>query len=227
MIHVIKDSMNTKISNFLTWSALAVVMGGAIVGSILVARENGGSGVSGTAFLADTVLDQDWFFGKKDARVVLVEYSDFQCPACAAYHPLVKKITEEFKNDLKFVYRHYPLAQHNNAIPAAKAAEAAGRQNKFWEMQDLLFANQVEWAESSAAEKKFEAYAAKIDLDLNQYKIDFKSDKVATKITNDYDSGNRSGVSYTPSFYLNGKLIKNPKSYDEFRVLIADAITES
>ncbi len=227
MKRAIKDSMNTKISNFLTWSALAIVMGGAIVGSILVARENGGSGVSGTAFLADVVLDQDWSFGKKDARVVLVEYSDFQCPACAAYHPLVKKLTEELKNDLKFVYRHYPIPGHKNAVVAAKASEAAGSQGKFWEMQDLLFLNQVEWAESSSAEKKFENYAIKLGLDLDQYKINFNSDKIAVKITDDYDSGNRSGVTYTPSFFLNGKLIKNPKSYDEFRALIAGAIAES
>ncbi len=219
--------MKNKTASFLTWFMLSVVMGGTILGSILIARENGNRGNFATAFLADVVVDKDWSFGKKDALAVLVEYSDFECPACAAYHPLVKKITEEFKNDLKFVYRHYPIPGHKNAIPAAIAAEAAGRQDKFWEMHDLLFTNQVEWAESPSALKKFETYAAKIGLNLIKYKQDFESNELADKVASDYDGGNRSGVSYTPSFFLNGQLIKNPQSYDEFRAIIANAIKEN
>ena len=97
------------------------------------------------ALLTSAVSDSDWVKGNRSAPVVLVEYSDFQCPACAASAPLVKQLTEEFGNKIAFVYRHFPLPQHKNAYPAAQAAEAAGKQGKFWEMADLIFANQTKW----------------------------------------------------------------------------------
>ena len=83
----------------------------------------------------------------KIQKIVLIEYSDFQCPVCASYFPITKKLTEEFSDKIVFVYRHYPLVNiHPYAEPSARAAEAAGKQGKFWEMYELIFANQATWS---------------------------------------------------------------------------------
>ena len=91
------------------------------------------------------ITEKDWVKGSADAPVTLVEYTDFQCPACGAYYPLIKQLTEEFGDKVRVVIRHYPLIEiHKNALSGARAAEAAGRQGKFWEMYDILFSNQKE-----------------------------------------------------------------------------------
>src|SRR3989344_9628643 len=92
------------------------------------------------------LTDSEWMKGNPQASVALVEYGDFQCPACATYYPIVKTLTDDYGEDLKVVYRHIPLvAIHTNAMDAARAAEAAGLQGKFWEMHDKLYENQKEW----------------------------------------------------------------------------------
>ncbi|MEK7166597.1 MAG: thioredoxin domain-containing protein, partial [Patescibacteria group bacterium] len=91
---------------------------------------------------SDVLIPQEvWATGSATPKITLVEFSDFECPACGAAYPVVKKVTETYKDDLRFVFRHFPLAQHKNARFAAQAAEAAGAQGKFWEMHDLLFKN--------------------------------------------------------------------------------------
>lgn len=101
----------------------------------------------GETKIPNTINSDDWIQGNKDSKIVLIEYSDFQCPACASYFPITKKLTEEFSDKIVFVYRHYPLVNiHPYAEPMARAAEAAGKQGKFWEMYELIFANQATWS---------------------------------------------------------------------------------
>ena len=166
--------------------------------------------------------------GNKDASVALVEYSDFQCPACAAYYPIVEQVVEKYGSKISFEYRHYPLtAIHNNAFAAARASEAAGKQGKFWEMYRLLFANQEAWARSSTSQRIFEGYARQLGLDINRYKTDFASSKTNGAINASIREFNSHGWSKsTPTFVLNGKKIQ-PRDAEEFGKLIDQQLAAS
>jgi len=180
----------------------------------------GGGDTGGTASLINAVSPQDFVQGNSAAPVTLIEYSDFQCPACASYYPFLKELMKQDGDRIQFVYRHFPLPQHKNAKLAAQAAEAAGKQNKFWEMHDLLFENQKDWAESRSADELFAGYASSLELDLDQFSRDLDTSEIKAKIEADYNGGVAAGVNSTPSFFLNGKKIENPRSLDEFEQLI-------
>jgi len=161
--------------------------------------------------------------GNKSAQKILVEYSDFQCPACARYYRITKRLIEELGSDFQLTFRHYPLKKHANAELAAKSSEAAGRQGKFWEMHDLLFERQKEWAKrkSEEAEGLFVRYAASLNLNVEQFQGDLHSQAVANKVHNDVQDGRRSGVKFTPTFFLNGqKIWVKPRNYEAFKNLI-------
>jgi protein-disulfide isomerase len=166
--------------------------------------------------------------GKADAPVTLIEYSDFQCPACGAYYPLAKKLAEEFPDTLKIVYRHYPLTRiHPNAMPAARAAEAARRQDKFWEMHDMLFEKQKEWSGQSDATETFVSYAQSIGLDIDRFKKDLEDSSVGVDVKTDQALGDRDKVQGTPTFILNGEKLANPSNYEDFKKKIEDAIAKN
>jgi protein-disulfide isomerase len=174
------------------------------------------------------VLEQnDWFKGNREASVKLIEYSDLQCPACLYYYPFVKRLAEEYKDDLAVIYRHFPLKQHKNGEKAAFAAEAAGRQGKFWEMHDLLFENQSSWGPLGDTSEEFEKYAQKTGLNIDQYKSDFDSDVVEDAVAEDIASGNAAAVNATPTFFINGNKIKNPQNYEDFKQIIENALQEA
>lgn len=175
----------------------------------------------------DAVSDSDWVKGNKEAKVVLIEYSDFQCSACANYVSIINQLAREFSDKAAFVYRHFPLPQHGNAGLAAQAAEAAGRQNKFWEMHDIIFENQKEWADSGKAEEYFIDYAKSLNLDIKQFTEDLDSKEIKDKIKSDAQSGLYANLNSTPSFFLNGQRIQNPRSYDDFRNIIQQSLNEN
>jgi protein-disulfide isomerase len=174
--------------------------------------------------ITNEISGNDWMKGNKDSSVILVEYSDFQCPACGAYFPLIERIVSESSTTIKFVYRHFPLTQHANAVPAAQAAEAAGKQGKFWEMYEKIFTTQKEWETSTTVDKIFYNYATQMGLDMAKFDVDYKSKEVTDKINNDLKSGLKAGINSTPTFYLNGNKISNPQSYEEFKKIIDEAI---
>ena len=170
------------------------------------------------------VKSDDWIKGDREAKVTLIEYGDFQCPACATYYFMTKKIAEDIPSGFKTVYRHFPLITiHKNAFAAAQAAEAAGAQGKFWEMHDLLYEKQSEWSEEGNAKDKFVGYAKEIGLDENKFKEDFDKSETKDKIEAQIAQGTALGINATPTFYLNGTKIQ-PKSYEEFKKLIEDQI---
>jgi protein-disulfide isomerase len=178
---------------------------------------------SGSKNVNVEVTDEDTYLGNKDAKVTLVEYSDFQCPACKAFEDIVKQLRESYSaEDLKIVYRHFPLRSiHPNANLAAQAAEAAGEEGKFWEMKDLLFKNQAEWAQEKDPRGLFGAYAKSIGLDVAEFDEDLlPEDDSKERVEKDYQSGVALGVNSTPTFILNGVVLKNPQNLDEFKKLI-------
>lgn len=176
--------------------------------------------------LSIPVNDSDWYVGGKDASVVLVEYSDFQCPACGAYFPVVKGLEEAYGDKLKVVYRNYPLTTlHPNAQLAAQAAEAAGIQGKFFLMHDLLFGNQKTWSTEADPTNTFIGYATSIGLDVEKFKTDLTSNAVSNEVRNDVNGGDASKVDSTPTFFLNGvQITKNPQGLEPFKALIDAAL---
>lgn len=149
---------------------------------------------------SDLLPDTANIQGVKDAKTYLVEFSDFQCPACGAFYPKVKEIVEKNKDKMVFAYRHFPLDQHKQALPAALAAEAAGEQGKFWEMHDYIFENQESLSEQMLLES-----AEKLGFDKAKFETAFKEKKYQDKINKDLSDGAKFGVNSTPTFFLNGK----------------------
>ncbi len=216
-------------NRFFLWLLSALVIGGAIFGMVQLAKAPSVAENDVTVSVAP-ITERDIVKGNRDASVVLVEYSDLQCPACASYYPLVKQLVAEFENDVAFVYRHFPLRQiHLNAQLAGQATEAAGKQDKFWEMHDVIFDEQKNWSNlaNKQAEESFISYASSIGVDIEQFKIDMSSEEVKNKVNNDYQSGIQANVNYTPTFFLNGAKIQNPRSYEEFKIIIEQSINDN
>lgn len=174
------------------------------------------------------LLENEISKGPQDAKITLVEFSDFQCPACKAYWPFIKQASEDFPDDLRVVYRHLPLSSiHPNADAAAKAAEAADLQGKFWEMHDKLFENQDEWAGVDEPKKFFSKYAEEISLDLDKFNSDLESDEITTRINQHKKIAVEESLDSTPTFFLNGELLEErPRSYDAFKELLQNKINE-
>lgn len=168
-----------------------------------------------------SISETDHVRGAQTGSVTMVEFGDFQCPACGAYEPIVRKVVADNPNTLKIVFRHFPLTTiHQNALLAAKASEAASLQGKFWEMHDMLYDHQTDWSGSLDARDLFVSYAKQLNLDQVKFSNDLNSKAIEDKILAEYKEGVNLGVNSTPSFFINGVLIKNPQSLEAFESLI-------
>lgn len=167
--------------------------------------------------LKTPVGQQDHRIGKTSAEITLVEYGDYECSHCGHANPLINKLMKEFSNELLFVFRNFPMQEsHPHAMIAAQAAEAAGVQNKFWEMHDLLYEHQDELDQNHLA-----YFAQTLNLDMDRFENDLKSQNILSKVESDFESGVRSGVNGTPTFFINDKRLDN---YDESYKSLADAV---
>ncbi|PIQ35735.1 MAG: protein-disulfide isomerase [Candidatus Yonathbacteria bacterium CG17_big_fil_post_rev_8_21_14_2_50_43_9] len=216
--------MDTQ-KRIIIWFSAALIVAIAGIGAYHVATGAPAEPPRKDGTMSIPLDESDWTKGSKTPKATFTEYSDFQCPACGSYYPMLEEMFAEYKDQISFTYRHFPLPQHKNALPAAYASEAAGKQGKFWEMADMLFKNQDEWSESVTAQIIFEGYAKKIELNIDQYKADVKSDAVKAKVERDLKSAKLSRVDHTPTFFINGKLSDNPRSAQELKALIDYAIT--
>lgn len=159
----------------------------------------------------------DQLAGNKDATVTLIEYGDFQCPSCEGAYPNIKSILDEYGDDVRFIYRNFPITSaHPNALAAAAAAEAAGLQGKYWEMHNYIFENKSEWANLSVEQRtdKFTDYAIVFRLDEDKFVKDMASERVSQKVAFDKALAGKDGVSGTPTFFLNGKELTKEMSND-------------
>ena len=174
-----------------------------------------------------SVSAEDWIRGSAEGEVVLIEYSDFQCPACVSYYSVVERLAEEYFGKLTVVFRHFPLTSiHTNAFSAARAAEAAGKQGKFWEMHNILFEKQGEWANERNPDDRFKAYAEDLNLDVDRFINDYESVEVEGLVNSDFASARSLGLNSTPSFFINGRKIKNPSGYEAFKEIISGVASE-
>ena len=166
--------------------------------------------------------------GSVNGKVTIVEFGDFQCPACGAYDPIVREAIEKNKNDVKFVFKNFPLTQiHRNALIASKAVESAGLQGKYWEMHDLLYDKQEEWSNSMNAKDVLANYAKILSLDVNKFVTDLENKSIEENIFNEYKEGIKLGVQGTPTFFLNGRKIDNPRNVEDFDKLIKEELAKT
>lgn len=201
-----------------------IVGGVALIAALFLLGNN--SSTIEPPFEIGVVHPLDHVKGNASSSVVLMEYSDFQCPACRSYYPVIREVMAEFGDRIALVYRNFPLISiHANAELAARAAEAASKQGKFWEMHDLLFEKQNEWANVADVAPMFDSYATLIGISVEQFKTDFVSDEVKNFVRAQRVHSVKSGLQGTPSFFINGKQIKNPNSVDEFKQLVRTALS--
>lgn len=170
---------------------------------------------------ADLITQDTPTKGPSDAKVFLVEFSDFQCPACKAAQPVVDDIVKTYKDKVLFAYHHYPLDQHPFAQKAAEAAEAARAQGKFWEMHDLLFLNQEKFSDTL-----FSDLAKQLDLDMEKFDTALKNRTHTQRVLDDKAFGNTVGIEATPTFFLNGKRL-NLATFAELKPLVDEAIKQN
>ncbi len=171
-----------------------LVFGGPITGFYLFGLDNAPTGNDGRPYK-----------GNPNAKIVVIEYSDFQCPACKSGYEHSKNIINEFQNEIRFEYRHFPLTSiHPFTFKAAVAAEAAADQGKFWEYHDLLFENQDKLTRNDLIK-----YAEQLDLDIEKFTAVLDGNEKDTIIQSDLAEGTKTGVNGTPTFFVNGKKIDN------------------
>jgi len=147
---------------------------------------------------AEVSADDDPFVGPKDAKVTVIEFFDFQCPACRSLEPTVKQVREKYKDRVKFVARDLPISYHTFAQKAAEAAECAHEQDKYWEYHDLLMNGSLDVF-------TLKEYAKDLGLNTSQFDQCLDSDKYADEVQKDYQDGISYGVSGTPTFFINGQ----------------------
>lgn len=201
------------------WGGLIAVLVVIVIGASRLA--NTGSPVDRPLLSNDTIEEGEWTKGNPEASIVLIEYSDFQCPACGLFFPAVKELSEQYADDVLVVYRHYPLRSiHEHAQLAGQAAEAAGMQGKFWEMHDILFERQGEWSSGLGQKATFTRYAQELGIDVERFKEDLTSDGARDAVNRGYISAVAAGINSTPTFFLNGKPVSASPNVSAFAELI-------
>ncbi|HEU5187567.1 MAG TPA: thioredoxin domain-containing protein [Candidatus Saccharimonadales bacterium] len=190
------------------WIIFGVIIVAIFGGIIFLNRTNTPEFKGNPAKIITDAPIADHYTGPEDQKVVLIEYGDFQCPACSKIYPTVEELKAKYKGKLTFIFRNRPLTNiHPNALAASTVAEAAGLQGKFFPMYDLLYQNQSAWSSASTADRGaiFEGFASQLGLDLDKYRADLKSADIVTKIGRDRSTATTHGANSTPTFVLNGQ----------------------
>ena len=202
------------------WIILAVVIAG-LVGAFMFTGNKESANSSNSPGSSN-------YYGKEDSPVTITEYVDFQCEACYSYYPSVKQVKEQFKDRVRFQVKYFPISSgHQFAVMAARSAEAAARQDKFWEMHDKIFEGQKMWEQTANPQEMFDQYAQEIGLDMAKFKTDRESNEVMAVINKDLDDVKQIGGNGTPTFAINGKKVENPGTGEALVKMFEDALKEA
>lgn len=206
------------------WIILAVIMVGFFGVMMFTKKDKAAENGSATSSQGSQN-----YYGKADSPVTITEFVDFQCEACYAYYPYVKQVKEMYKDQVRFQVRNFPITSgHQLALQAAKNAEAAARQGKFWEMHDLIFQGQKQWEQMQDPQPTFNDYAKSIGLDMAKFEADRTSSDVNGVINKDLQDIKELGGTGTPTFVINGKKVENPGPTEEaLSKMIEDALKEA
>ena len=203
--------------------ALAVAAGAAIYFNRRFAQPQ--AGPTGPAV---SIKGGGHFRGPANAKVTLVEFGDYQCPSCGAYHPVVKELLSRFPDQVRLEFHHYPLVSiHPNAMAAATAVEAAGEQGKYWEMHDLVMENQAKWSASPNPETEFVVLANRIGVNSNAFMQAMRSPEIQERILQDVVRAREAKVEAVPTFFIDGRMLRVRLSIDEFVGVIESELQKS
>ncbi|MFB7279015.1 DsbA family protein [Streptomyces hydrogenans] len=235
-----KNTQSTKTTNTTKnvkkqlLAALVLLVALAVAfGSFLLFRPEADGGGSGTRALPEPATDarvvrddSHRLTEPAGSRVTVVEFLDFECEACGAFHPVMDRLKKEYGDRVTFVARYFPMPGHRNSGSAARAAEAAARQGRFREMHDKLFTTQAQWGEArEPKDSVFRAYARELGLDMARYDTDVASERTAERVAVDQRDGLALGVQGTPTFFVDGEKA-SPRGYEDFKALIEGRLNE-
>jgi protein-disulfide isomerase len=229
------DSSTNKMTIWFIIGLVVVTAGVIVIGAF---SSGSGSGTtSANGFVSSTVpalTSSDWTIGNPNAKVSMIEYGDFECPACGEYEPIVEQLIANYSSSVLFSFRNFPLYSiHPFAGIGAEAAEAAGMMggaSKYWAMHDLLYADQTTWAADTSItpaqviSQYFNGYAQSLGLDVTTFDADMNSSQVSNKIQNDVNTGNEGQLNHTPTFFINLEQIPNPTSEADFETVLNQAL---
>lgn len=204
-------------------SAVLVVVVGGMIGLFMLAN----TGANTPAPVGDkTKIIRDSSHKTGTGAVEFVEFGDFQCPACGAAEPGVERLLREYNGKITFYFRNFPLPQHQNAQAAAAAAEAAGYQDKYWQMHDKLYAGQKSWENQADPSATYANYAKEIGLDIAKYNQALADKKYQTIIDQDLADATALNVNSTPTFYFNGVKYSGQSTYEALKAQIDSLLTK-
>lgn len=205
-------------------------LGGNEAGTVLAkakvqpAADQGGDATAPTGPVDITVTTADHIRGGKNAKVTIVEYSDFECPFCSRAHPTIQQVMNEYGDDVRVVYRHFPLSFHPQAQKAAEASECAADQGKFWQFHDVVFENQ-DLVQGGVAQ--FKKWAVELGLNASKFNNCLDSGEKAQLVTDDTNEGSALGVTGTPGFFINGQSVVGAQPFSVFKQIIDAELAKS
>lgn len=195
-------------------TAILVVVVGGMIG--LFALAGGGGDPAPVGDKSKIIRDNSYKTGSGDIQ--LVEFGDYQCPACGSVHPTIKQLLKDYEGKITFYFRNFPLTNiHKNALAGAEAAEAAGAQSKYWEMHDKLYETQKDWSDLADPTDVFVGYAKDLGLDADKFKTEIVAKKYQTIIDQDAADATALNVQATPTFFFNGEQYTGNSSYASLR----------
>ncbi len=163
--------------------------------------------------------------GPEDAPITIIEFSEYQCPYCEQNVEPMKQILEKYPDDIRFIFRDFPLDFHANARPAAYSAEAAGKQGKYFEYHDLLFEMQEDWSELNDATSKFIEYAKILELDIDKFKKDINSKGIKDNVDEDLKYGQSLGITGTPTIYINNNQLVGVQTFEALEEAVLEHLS--
>ena len=202
-----------------------IVVGLSVVGLlfvVLLGSSGGSKQKVDDGILQTAVSVGDKARGKLDSKVVVTEFADFQCPACKTFSPVLQQLFDEYGDRVAFQYRHFPLLSiHPNANEAARAAQVAATEGKFWEMHDLLYERQSDWSKVSGSDagEIFADYAEELDLNRNSFVEAYNSEEIIGIVNSELDQANELRLEGTPTVFVNQKQSRS-LSYQDIKDLI-------
>lgn len=198
-----------------------------IIGGVLLFSRTSSEVTSKKADPSLLVKSDSEKIGSSSATLTLVEFGDYQCPACGNYHYFIKQLLNDFNGKINFVFRNFPLTQHKNAKISSYAAEAAGLQNKFEEMHNKIYETQDDWSNSNDARSVFISYAKDLGLDVDKFIKDIESEAIKQKIERDLNDGFTLQINETPTLYLNGVKLILTGSYKDLKKSVEEELNKS
>ncbi len=214
------ERRSRKIRSISLWIIGVIVIVGGVWGVFKLAA-NSNQQLANNPGGIQAVTAADHKLGSDSAKVKIIEYADFQCPACANAAPNLTQLVKDYPNQVQVIYRPFPLESiHPTAAISAQAAEAAGKQGKYWEMHDLLFQNQTVWENQPTARDMFASYAQQIGLNVDQFRKDMDSQEIQNLVASEYQQDLNMRLDHTPTMFIDGKEITTPSNYQGYKSLV-------